>query len=100
MSPVIPPGTVAIGAIGRVQRLPRYASTLPGYSKKGGGEGSSSSSSSGSAALDHNTLVPASILPVSWSADHRVVDGATMARFSNEWKGYVEEPDSMLAFLR
>jgi 2-oxoisovalerate dehydrogenase E2 component (dihydrolipoyl transacylase) len=95
MSPVIPPGTVAIGAIGRVQRLPRYASTLPGYSKRGGGEGSSN----GSSALD-NTLVPASILPVSWSADHRVVDGATMARFSNEWKGYVEEPDSMLAFLR
>lgn len=97
MSPVIPPGTVAIGAIGRVQRLPRYASTLPGWY-------SSSSSKKGGVSQPQETmdttLVPASILPVSWSADHRVVDGATMARFSNEWKGYVEEPDSMLAFLR
>ncbi|KAI8387273.1 2-oxoacid dehydrogenases acyltransferase-domain-containing protein [Blakeslea trispora] len=32
------------------------------------------------------------ILPISWSADHRVVDGATIAQFSNTWKHFIENP--------
>ena len=40
--------------------------------------------------------VPTSIMSVTWSADHRVVDGATVARFSNCFKGYIENPSSML----
>jgi 2-oxoisovalerate dehydrogenase E2 component (dihydrolipoyl transacylase) len=80
MSPVIPPGTVAIGALGKVAVVPRYASTLPG------GKG--------------DAVVPASVLTVSWAADHRVIDGAMMARFSAEWKRYVEAPDTMLLELR
>ena len=39
------------------------------------------------------------LLQVSWSADHRVVDGATMARFSNAWIGYLEQPSTMLLHL-
>lgn len=40
------------------------------------------------------------IMNASWSADHRVVDGATVAKFSNLWKHYIENPDAMLAELR
>jgi hypothetical protein len=28
------------------------------------------------------------------------VDGATVARFSNAWKGYIEQPSSMLSAMR
>lgn len=31
-------------------------------------------------------------MSVSWSADHRVIDGVTMASFSNVWKKYLENP--------
>jgi 2-oxoisovalerate dehydrogenase E2 component (dihydrolipoyl transacylase) len=37
---------------------------------------------------------------VSWSADHRVIDGATMARFSNAWKSLIETPATLLLDLR
>ena len=37
---------------------------------------------------------------VSWSGDHRVVDGATMARFSNLWKDYLENPRKMLVDMK
>lgn len=65
---------VAIGAIGRVQVLPRFNSK---------GE-----------------VIRASIMQVSWSADHRIIDGATMARFSNLWKAYLENPSSMILDLK
>ena len=41
-------------------------------------------------------VVAAHVLNVSWSADHRVVDGATLARFSNAFKGLVESPLQLL----
>ena len=40
------------------------------------------------------------VMYVSWSADHRVVDGATVARFSNLWKSYLETPQLMLVDLK
>ncbi|CAL8463419.1 g2953 [Coccomyxa elongata] len=38
-------------------------------------------------------------LAASWGADHRVIDGATLASFSNSWKAYVEEPERLLLHL-
>jgi len=35
-----------------------------------------------------------------WTADHRVLDGANVARFCNKWKSYIEEPELMLFNLK
>ncbi|XP_053549708.1 LOW QUALITY PROTEIN: lipoamide acyltransferase component of branched-chain alpha-keto acid dehydrogenase complex, mitochondrial [Bombina bombina] len=72
--PVILPPEVAIGALGKLQGLPRFDSS--------------------------GQLVEAQIINVSWSADHRIIDGATMARFSNLWKSFLENPSSMLLELK
>ena len=48
---------------------------------------------------ENGNLVKVSIMNVSWSADHRVIDGATMARFSNSWISYLENPQLMLLHL-
>lgn len=34
---------------------------------------------------------------VSWSADHRVVEGAELAAFVECWRGYVEHPERLIA---
>lgn len=73
-SPVLVAPQVAIGALGKVQKLPRFD--------------------------DHGHVVAKQILNISWSADHRVVDGATMANFSNQWKEYLEHPSKMLLNLK
>ncbi|ODM99630.1 Lipoamide acyltransferase component of branched-chain alpha-keto acid dehydrogenase complex, mitochondrial [Orchesella cincta] len=72
--PVILPPEVAIVAIGRVQTLPRF--------DKAG------------------NVVPAQMINISFSADHRLIDGATAARFCNLWKSYLEDPASMLLHLK
>uniref|UniRef100_A0A1I7YGF7 Dihydrolipoamide acetyltransferase component of pyruvate dehydrogenase complex n=1 Tax=Steinernema glaseri TaxID=37863 RepID=A0A1I7YGF7_9BILA len=73
-SPVIFPPQVAIGALGKIEKLPRFDRDGKVY--------------------------PANLVKVSWAADHRVVDGATMARFSNLWKEYLENPMIMLSEMR
>ncbi|KAJ1936202.1 hypothetical protein FBU59_005133, partial [Linderina macrospora] len=45
-------------------------------------------------------VVPKHILVASWSADHRVIDGATMARYATLFKQLVEHPEIMLANLK
>ncbi|XP_065101223.1 lipoamide acyltransferase component of branched-chain alpha-keto acid dehydrogenase complex, mitochondrial [Paramisgurnus dabryanus] len=72
--PVILPPEVAIGALGKMQVLPRF-------NAKG-------------------DLVKAHIMNVSWSADHRIIDGATMCRFSNMWRSYLENPATMVLDLK
>ena len=71
--PVINLPEVAIVGLGKTRPSPRY-------DEKG-------------------SLVKVSIMQVSWTADHRVIDGATMARFSNAWIGYLEKPTTMLLHL-
>ncbi|XP_059197812.1 lipoamide acyltransferase component of branched-chain alpha-keto acid dehydrogenase complex, mitochondrial [Centropristis striata] len=72
--PVILPPEVAIGALGKIQVLPRFDA--------------------------NGQVVPAHIMKVSWSADHRLIDGATMCRFSNLWREYLENPASMVLDLK
>jgi 2-oxoisovalerate dehydrogenase E2 component (dihydrolipoyl transacylase) len=68
---------VMIGAIGKVQRLPRFAE------------------------IDGEEVVVADeIVNISWEADHRIIDGATVARFGQRFKGYMEDPESMLLEMR
>ena len=69
-TPIISKPQVAIVALGRVQTLPRFDV-----------EGNVSAQK---------------IMTISWSGDHRVIDGATMAYFSNTWKAFLENPASML----
>mmetsp|Transcript_47117 Transcript_47117/g.75491 ORF Transcript_47117/g.75491 Transcript_47117/m.75491 type:complete len:580 (+) Transcript_47117:778-2517(+) len=65
---------VLIGALGTIKQFPRYN--------------------------DKSELFKASVMAISWSADHRVIDGATVARFSNEFKNYLENPSAMLMHLK
>ena len=69
-TPIISKPQVAIVALGRVQTLPRFDV-----------EGNVSAQK---------------IMTISWSGDHPVIDGATMAHFSNTWKAFLENPASML----
>lgn len=73
-NPVIVSSELAIVALGKMQRLPRF---------------------------DHDgKVVSKEILPISWSADHRIIDGATVARFGNSWKTIVENPALLTSELR
>uniref|UniRef100_M3YL23 Dihydrolipoamide acetyltransferase component of pyruvate dehydrogenase complex n=1 Tax=Mustela putorius furo TaxID=9669 RepID=M3YL23_MUSPF len=72
--PVILPPEVAIGALGSIKALPRFN--------------------------QEGEVYKAQIMNVSWSADHRIIDGATMSRFSNLWKSYLENPAYMLLDLK
>lgn len=44
---------------------------------------------------ENDEIVPASMMVLSLSFDHRVVDGATAAEFLKKLKGYLEDPDNM-----
>lgn len=40
---------------------------------------------------------PVHIMTLSISADHRVIDGAQVAKFANTFKSYLENPSMMIA---
>lgn len=80
MSPVVIPPTVAIGAMGKIHRIPCIVEDNHNHKEV--------------------KIEAVDVMNVSWGADHRVIDGATLARFSNAWKGYVENPTTMMLTLR
>ncbi|KAI4227418.1 MAG: hypothetical protein L6R36_002439 [Xanthoria steineri] len=45
-------------------------------------------------------VVKREVMNLSWSADHRVVDGATVARCAEVVRGFVERPEGMIVRLR
>ncbi|KAG0057452.1 hypothetical protein BGZ83_010020 [Gryganskiella cystojenkinii] len=83
LNPVVVTSEVAIAAVGKMQRLPRYKMV--------------EDESTGKLV---ERVVPQTIVNVSWSADHRVIDGATVARFSEAWKSVVENPFLLGGMLR
>ncbi len=71
--PIINAPEAAIVAIGKTQWLPRFD--------------------------DDGQVVRRAILTATWCGDHRLIDGGTIARFANAWKGYLEDPESLLLAL-
>jgi 2-oxoisovalerate dehydrogenase E2 component (dihydrolipoyl transacylase) len=74
LSPVIVEREVAILGIGRMRTVPAFD--------------------------QQDRVVKKQVSNFSWSADHRVVDGATMARAAEVVRRVVEEPDVMVMHLR
>ena len=72
-SPVVNPPEVAIVALGKTQTLPRFDA--------------------------QGAVVARSLMNISWSGDHRIIDGGTIARFSLLWQSYLEDPSAMLLDL-
>ncbi|KHN88719.1 Lipoamide acyltransferase component of branched-chain alpha-keto acid dehydrogenase complex, mitochondrial [Toxocara canis] len=71
--PIIFPPQLAIVAFGKMQRVPHVA--------------------------DNGNVEVVDVVKLSFAADHRFIDGATVARFSNALKMYVEKPNVMAADL-
>lgn len=74
LSPVVVEREVAILGVGRMRTVPAF------------GEG--------------DQIVKKHVCNFSWCADHRVVDGATLARAADVVRQVVEEPDVMVMHLR
>jgi len=72
-TPIINKPEVAIVALGKLQKLPRFN--------------------------EQGEVEARSIMQVSWSGDHRVIDGGTIARFCNLWKSFLEKPSNMLVHM-
>ncbi|KAE8223195.1 hypothetical protein CF326_g8236 [Tilletia indica] len=90
--PLIPPtGQLAIGALGRTRAMPRFAGECP---QDGLGELASSDKG------DPDRIVKRLIMPVSFTGDHRVVEGAEMARLVHRWKTLVEQPSLWFTLLK
>ncbi|KAF3197596.1 hypothetical protein TWF106_008576 [Orbilia oligospora] len=74
VAPVVVTSEVAIMGIGRTKVVPAFD--------------------------ENGTVVPKTVVNFSWSADHRVVDGSTMARMASLVKRYCEEPEILISKLR
>ncbi len=46
--------------------------------------------------MDDDSIQPRLMMPLSLSYDHRLVDGGTAARYLNDVKQYLENPNRLL----
>ncbi|KAJ5217309.1 Lipoamide acyltransferase [Penicillium chermesinum] len=74
VAPVIVPTEVAILGVGRTRIVPVFD--------------------------EDGQVAKGELVNFSWSADHRVIDGATMARMGNRVREFIESPELMLLNLR
>jgi 2-oxoisovalerate dehydrogenase E2 component (dihydrolipoyl transacylase) len=74
VAPVIVEGQVAILGVGKSRAIPIFGK--------------------------NDSIEKAEVTNFSWSADHRIVDGATMARMGSMVKQFIEEPDKLLVQMR
>ena len=72
-TPIISKPEAAIVALGKLQTLPRFN--------------------------DKGEVEARKIMQVSWSGDHRIIDGGSIARFCNLWKSFLEKPSNMLVHM-
>ncbi|KFZ30081.1 dihydrolipoamide acetyltransferase [Pseudidiomarina salinarum] len=72
-TPIINKPEAAIVALGKVQELPRFDA--------------------------NGNVVARKIMTASWSGDHRIIDGGTIARFNKRWQEFLEDPTSMLVHM-
>ncbi|GAA6173089.1 dihydrolipoyllysine-residue acetyltransferase [Colwellia sp. KU-HH00111] len=72
-TPIINKPEAAIVALGKLQTLPRFN--------------------------DQGEVEARSIMQVSWSGDHRIIDGGSIARFCNLWKSFLEKPSNMIVHM-
>ncbi|CAH8343643.1 unnamed protein product [Eruca vesicaria subsp. sativa] len=73
-SPLLNLPEVAIIALGRIEKVPKFK--------------------------EDGSVYPASTMMVNIAADHRVLDGATVARFCCQWKEYIEKPELLMLQMR
>ncbi|WP_249976749.1 2-oxo acid dehydrogenase subunit E2 [Vreelandella olivaria] len=72
-APIINAPEAAIVAIGKTQWLPRFD--------------------------EEGEVQRRAVMTITWAGDHRFIDGGTIARFCNAWKGFLEAPETMLLHL-
>ncbi|CAI2179432.1 3470_t:CDS:2 [Funneliformis geosporum] len=83
LSPVVVSSEVCIAAIGKIQKLPRFENVKDEVTGQ-----------------VIEKIVGKHVAPMSFCADHRVIDGATVARFSEVWKNLLKNPILLSAGLR
>ena len=81
LSPVLVEGQSAILGVGRAREVPRFADD---DDDEDAGD----------------RVVRRLVATFSWTADHRVLDGATVARFAEEVAGLLREPERMVLEMR
>ena len=85
LKPVLVPPQLAMGALGRVRRLPRFDTDDNNNNNNNN---------------DQVKVVAADVLPVTWAGDHRYLDGAALARFHVTVARLLQDPVQMLIHLK